>query len=218
MRHATRYGLPIDANKTNEQIARQWLLAGGPESQLDRSLGLRRARAATLFELALPGSAYLYQGEELGLHEVADISDNQRQDPTFFRSPGVNVGRDGCRVPLPWEAKSTAFGFGQAQPHLPQPAWFADYAVDVQESDPNSTLNLYRTALKLRRDLQGAEELQWLDSGREDVLAFERPGGWAAMTNFGEEPVALLEGTVLLTSSPLTNGQLAGASTAWLKR
>ena len=95
------------------------------QDALDRSLGLRRAQAATLLELALPGSAYLYQGEELGLHEVADIPDADRQDPSFFRNPGVDIGRDGCRVPIPWTRTGPSFGFGpDAAPHLPQPAWF----------------------------------------------------------------------------------------------
>lgn len=92
--------------------------------------------AATLFMLGLPGSAYLYQGEELGQHEVAEISEDQRQDPTFHRKRGVDVGRDGCRVPLPWDTDGPSFGFGTAAPHLPQPAWMADHAVSVEEQDP----------------------------------------------------------------------------------
>lgn len=218
VRHATRYGLPIDAEKTNEIVGREWLLAGGPEEQLNRELGAKRARAATLFELALPGSAYLYQGEELGLHEVADIADTDRQDPTFFRSPGVNIGRDGCRVPLPWSTEGPSFGFGSAAPHLPQPAWFADYAVEVQEADPDSSLNFYRAALKLRHKLQAAEELTWIETERKDVLAFERPGGWVNITNFGAAPVALPQGELLLVSSPLVDGALDGAASAWMKR
>ncbi|HCN39427.1 glycoside hydrolase family 13 protein [Rothia sp. (in: high G+C Gram-positive bacteria)] len=218
VRHPTRYGLPFVEGKTNEKVGHEWLLAGGPESQLDRVLGLARARAATLFELALPGSAYLYQGEELGLHEVADIPDSQRQDPTFFNSPGVNVGRDGCRVPLPWKSRGTSYGFGPDTAHLPQPTWFADAAVSLQDAEPTSTLNLYRAALAARRKLQGAEELEWLETDSEQVLAFRRPSGWVNVTNFGDQPIELPTGQLVLASAELVDDKLPGPATAWLQQ
>ncbi|MDZ5078584.1 glycoside hydrolase family 13 protein [Nesterenkonia sp. HG001] len=222
VRHATRYGLPPlpETVGTTEQDRKQgaaWVLAGAPEDQLDREKGQRRARAATLFELALPGSAYLYQGEELGLHEVGDIPDEARQDPTFFRSPGVDKGRDGCRVPLPWSSTGPTFGFGSSSAHLPQPQWFADYAVEAQEGVDGSTLEMYRAALHLRRELQTDETLEWIETGRDDVLAFRRPGGWVTVTNFGEDDAALPSGEVLLASSPLVGGRLPGATTVWLR-
>lgn len=218
VRHATRYGLPDDGGQDG-LVGKQWLLHGGPESELDAALGLRRARAATLFMLALPGSAYLYQGEELGLPEVADIPDAERQDPTFFRNPGVEVGRDGCRVPLPWTATGSSFGFGADGAHLPQPADWGSFSVEAEDGDPDSTLNLYRRALWLRRDLQDAEELTWLShpSGSDEVLWFERPGGWQSITNFGSEAVDVPDGEVLVTSAPLVGGRLPAASTAWLR-
>lgn len=221
VRHATRYGLAFDSKKTNEEVGRDWLLAGGPAHELDRELGAQRARAATLFELALPGSAYLYQGEELGLHEVAQIPDANRQDPTFFRSPGVNVGRDGCRVPLPWSRTGSSFGFGQDGAHLPQPAWFADYSVQAQEADPDSTLNLYRAALHARRQLQSAEKLEWIETGHENMLAFSRPNGWVNVTNFGSQPLSLpaqlAQAHLVLASGQYSGGDLPGATTVWLK-
>nr|WP_232531936.1 alpha-amylase family glycosyl hydrolase [Microbacterium halophytorum] len=218
VRHATRYGLPPRAGRTEAKQGKQWLLSGGTEPQLDAGLGLRRARAATLFELALPGSAYIYQGEELGLHEVADVPDQARQDPTFFRSPGVDVGRDGCRVPLPWASGGPSFGFGANGAHLPQPAWFGEYSAEAQEGDPGSTLTLYRNALALRRELQSGEELEWLDDAcNGEVLAFTRTNGWVNVTNFGSTPVDLPAGEVLLTSAPLDGGRLPGAATAWLR-
>ncbi|GAA1809233.1 glycoside hydrolase family 13 protein [Agromyces neolithicus] len=219
VRHPTRYGLPDDPNRENA-ISKRWLLHGGPASQLDAERGLRRARAATLLMLALPGSAYLYQGEELGLPEVADIPDADRQDPTFFRSPGVDVGRDGCRVPLPWTATGSSFGFGAAGAHLPQPAGWGSFSVETEDADASSTLNLYRRALWLRRDLQDAEELTWHahPSGSDKVLWFERPGGWHSVTNFGDAPVELPDGEVLVTSAPLIGGALPAAATAWLRR
>ncbi|WP_104092073.1 glycoside hydrolase family 13 protein [Arthrobacter sp. GMC3] len=226
VRHATRYGLPAVVaegldEEGKEQAAKSqdgkaWLLAGGNESELDRELGLRRARAATMFMLALPGSAYLYQGEELGLHEVSEIAPAERQDPAFFRNAGIEVGRDGCRVPLPWTAESTSFGFGDVPAHLPQPEWFAGVAASVQDTDPTSTLNLYRKALELRRELQADEELSWVENTNPEVLHFVRPNGWNVVTNFGATAVELPAGTVVLSSVPLVDGALPAEATAWL--
>jgi alpha-glucosidase len=226
VRHATRYGLPQGGRKDGDgedvdgkdrgQDGKAWLLAGGPKEELDAELGLRRARAASLLMFALPGSAYLYQGEELGLQEVAEIPDADRQDPAFFRNAGVEVGRDGCRVPLPWSPEGSSFGFGDGEAHLPQPEWFADFAVEVQEGADDSTLEFYRRALELRGQLQAAEELQWHASASTEVLHFSRPGGWHSVTNFGTEPVELPEGTVVVSSGPLDGGKLPSDTTAWL--
>lgn len=221
VRHATRYGLPAAERTPDGRPARkhgnEWLLSGGTQPQLDAAAGLRRARAAILFVLGLPGSGYIYQGEELGLHEVASIPDAERQDPTFFRSPGEDIGRDGCRVPLPWSADGGSFGFGEDGAHLPQPSWFADVAVDTQDGDPTSTLTLYRRALALRRLLQTEESLEWLETGREDVLGFRRPNGWTVVTNFGTEPFALPAGASISLSSDATDGGvLPGETTVWI--
>ncbi|MFT4050621.1 MAG: alpha-amylase family glycosyl hydrolase [Microbacterium sp.] len=225
VRHATRYGLaPQPESAVPIRHGGQWLVDGGDEALLDREKGLRRALAATTFILALPGSTYIYQGEELGLHEVADIPASDRQDPTFFRTHGEEVGRDGCRVPLPWEPPSGeseggSFGFGTDGAHLPQPAWFADYAVSVLDADPSSALNLYRRALTLRRELQTGESLEWIETGRDDVLRFARPNGWQVVTNFGTEPYELGDtgdATVALTSAPAPAGTVPGETTVWL--
>lgn len=222
VRHASRYGLPINKKMTNKEVGQKWILDGGAEETLNRDLGELRARAATMFELALPGSAYLYQGEELGLHEVADLKDEDRQDPTFFRSPGVDKGRDGCRVPLPWTREGSSFGFGDNGAHLPQPAWFGDYSVEAQEEHPASTLNLYRDALAARRQLQTTEELEWLETGHKNVLAFRRPNGWVNITNFGTFDVALpaelTQGEFVLSSIPFESEKLPGSTTVWFKQ
>ncbi len=218
-RHATRYGLPpLDGRAVKQGV--EWVRAGGPEDQLDREQGRRRAEAATMLLLGLPGSTYLYQGEELGLHEVAEITPDQRQDPAFFRGGEFDgLGRDGCRVPLPWSAEGASFGFGSDGAHLPQPAWFAEYAVDVEAADPASTLSLYRRALGLRHDLQADEALEWRETDRADVLRFARPNGWQVVTNFGTEPFDLgaEADAVVLTTQPLRDGALPGEATAWLK-
>jgi alpha-glucosidase len=221
VRHATRYGLPAAPPAAEGEImtfsGKKWLLDGGKQEDVDVELGLRRARAASLLMFALPGSAYLYQGEELGLQEVGEeIPDSERQDPAFFRNKGVEIGRDGCRVPLPWTAEGPSFGFGENGAHLPQPEWFAKYAADVQDGVEGSTLELYRKALNLRTELQSDEELEWVPNANPEVLHFRRPNGWHSVTNFGTEAVELPAGKVVVSSSGLEDGKLPGATTAWL--
>jgi len=215
VRHATRYGLPPES-QGNRQNARTWLLSDGTSPALDRGLGIRRARAAILLMLALPGSAYLYQGEELGLHEVGNLPPERLQDPVFWRSGGTDKGRDGCRVPLPWTADGPSFGFGTGPAHLPQPAWFGLASVEAQKHDPASTLNLYGQALRWRRKLQAAESFEWIPGTRGQVVHFGRPGGWRSVTNFGTDPVPLPRGNVILASARLDGGQLPHDTSAWL--
>ena len=136
---------------------------------------------------------------------------------SFFKNKGVEVGRDGCRVPIPWTTDGPSFGFGEAEPHLPQPEDFGSLSVAAQEGNEESTLELYRQALALRKELQSEESLEWLDSA-EGMLAFSRPNGWISVTNFSAEPQLLPEGTLLLSSAPLDDaGRLPAATTAWLR-
>lgn len=217
VRHATRYGLRAGkGSRGRGQDGHAWLLSGGRVADVDVELGLRRARAAALLMLALPGAAYLFQGEELGLQEVGEIPDSERQDPAFFRDRGVQIGRDGCRVPLPWAVEGSSFGFGERGAHLPQPEWFSAFSVEAQDDVPGSTLELYRHALALRAALQTAEGLEWIPSASASILHFARPNGWQSLTNFGAEPVALPEGVVVISSGPLDDGVLPGNTTAWI--
>ncbi|BDV31997.1 glycoside hydrolase family 13 protein [Microbacterium terricola] len=197
----------------------------------DPELGLHRARAAALLVAALPGSLYIYQGDELGLPEVEDLPRELIQDPMHFRSGGVDPGRDGCRVPLPWSGAEPPYGFGPAgtEPWLPQPADWSTLTVQAQEADPASTLHLYRDALRLRREIPalGDGPLTWWDDAvpaaghrgaASEILAFRRGDTFACVVNTGDDPVPLPEGTtVLLSSAPLDAGRLAGDSTAWLQ-
>jgi alpha-glucosidase len=215
IRHASRYGLPAAAGEIIAQ-AKKWVGSDGTSPELDRELGLRRARAATLLMLALPGSAYLYQGEELGLHEVADLPAGVLQDPTYRRSGGADKGRDGSRVPLPWTPDGPSLGFGSGPAHLPQPAWFGPLSVAAQTEQPDSTLNLYRRALAWRRHLRTGEDLEWVAEADPHVVHFRRPGGWQSVTNFGDAPLPLPAGTVIVASSPPAGSQLSPDSTAWL--
>jgi alpha-glucosidase len=218
MRHASRYGYdgPVELEAG----------VGADDPQPDRALGLRRARAATLVMLALPGSAYLYQGEELGLPEVTDLPDDVRQDPVWERTQHSVRGRDGCRVPLPWTT-GPGFGFTSGpSTWLPQPDYFGDYAVSVQEHLDDSTLSLYRRALRLRRelDLGGGGALTWSSddgdqrwaSDAEDVLAFRR-GPVLVVANLSADPLPLPPGArVLLASRSLTTHVLPVDAAAWL--
>lgn len=210
MRHTTRYGLPPEASW------RTWPLTG-PVEWLDADRGLRRARAAALLLMALPGSVYLYQGEELGLPEVWDLPPEVLDDPVWENSGHTQKGRDGCRVPIPWTADGPSFGFGDAAPWLPQPPEFADLAVDRQAGVAGSTLELYRSALALRRrHFTADEEFDWLDLG-DQVLAFRRGSGTMCVVNFGDEPTPLPDGVVLLTSADLdADGRLPADAAAWV--
>ncbi|WP_084774727.1 glycoside hydrolase family 13 protein [Nonomuraea candida] len=186
----------------------------------DPGTGLARARAALLTMLALPGSAYLYQGEELGLPEVTDLPDEARQDPVFFQSKGELPGRDGCRVPIPWTVDPPSHGFspGGVEPWLPQPESFAELSVEKQEGVADSTLEFYRRALSCRRELVGSipYSLEWLKSP-EGALFFTR-GPLICAVNCGTRPVRLPgHDEVLLESGPLKRGLLPPDTAVWLR-
>nr|WSY50202.1 glycoside hydrolase family 13 protein [Streptomyces sp. NBC_00886] len=182
----------------------------------DLALGTRRARAAALLSLALPGVVYLYQGEELGLPEV-ELPVDRIQDPMYFRSGGTDPGRDGCRVPLPWVAGAPHAGFGsRGEPWLPLPAGWTSYAVDRQQQTVDSMLNLYRKAIRLRSAF-GDGPLTWLPAP-DGVLTFTRPGGAMCVVNLSDEPAELpLHARLLLASGPLDDrGRLPQDTAAWL--
>ncbi|WP_374976368.1 alpha-amylase family glycosyl hydrolase [Microbacterium trichothecenolyticum] len=210
VRHASRLALTAE-NPQGHGI--------GPDSpgQPIREVGLARARAATTLMLALPGSAYLYQGEELGLPEVIDIPGDARQDPTWFRTNGERYGRDGCRVPIPWNADAPAYGFNETGASwLPQPAEWATLARDVQTGVEGSTLELYRTLLAERRERSlGAGSLEWIDGYGADAVAF-RNGNVTVVANTGSTPIALPSGIVIASSGPVADGELPGDTTVWI--
>ena len=209
VRHASRMGLPVGTPRP------RGIGAGDP--QPDAALGLRRARAATLLMLALPGSAYLYQGEELGLPEHTTLPDEVRQDPAWVRSGHSQRGRDGCRVPIPWEADAPSYGFGPSDASwLPQPPEWSEYALDRQRAVAGSTYELYRSALRCRREhALGSGTLSWVDAPTQ-VLTF-RNGPVRVLTNFGADPATLPDGVqVLLSSEPLdADGRVPTDVTVW---
>jgi alpha-glucosidase len=215
IRHASRMG-----GLTGRPTASNGI--GPNDPQPDRELGLRRARAATLFTLALPGSMYLYQGEELGLPEHTTLEPQYRQDPTFARTNGQRVGRDGCRVPLPWESGvGAANGFNTTgKSWLPQPEIYAAYSRDQQDGVAGSTLELYKHALKLRAELKlGEGSFEWVaEYVGEKSLGF-RNGEILVVHNFGHEPISLPAGEVVASSlHGMTSGHaLVADQTVWLK-
>jgi alpha-glucosidase len=225
MRPATKFGLLPTVDRI------RWRNSNGTASPLDEKLGTQSAVAASMLIMALPGCTYIYQGEELGLHEVTDIPENEIQDPQYLRNLKVDKGRDGCRVPLPWTKSGSSFGFGDSGSHLPQPKNFGGYSIEAESADPNSPLSVFRKALALRQTLIAPEELTWHETGDASVLHFSRPNGWHCITNFGRNYYNLgAIGEVIHSSIPLaqagvylihgveTSGnELPPATTVWVK-
>lgn len=218
VRHASRFGLAEIGGRQLNGIA-------ATDPQPDAELGLRRARAATLLMLGLPGSAYLYQGEELGLPDHTALPAEVRQDPSFFRTDGAEPGRDGCRVPLPWVGGAPGNGFGPTgKTWLPQPDVYTDLAADRQYGVAGSTYEMYRTALELRRaEKIGTAGLAWVDAlaGSPDVVAFQ-VSGVVVVSNLGEAALPLpAEAEVLVASGDLTTSDGVRAvpsdTTVWLR-
>ena len=175
----------------------------------DFELGLKRARAAALLTLALPGSAYIYQGEELGLTEVEDLPESALRDPTWLRSSHTLRGRDGCRVPIPWSGSQSPFGFSPphaaSPPWLPQPRSWGDVSAEALGADPDSMLALYKAALRIRRahPALGDGFLRWMDLPM-GAVGFERGHGFVCIVNLSAEPIALpAKSEILLTSGHL---------------
>ena len=191
-----------------------------PGVPTDLERGTRRARAAALLTMALPGAMYVYQGEELGLPEVEDIPPERRRDPMWLRSDGNDPGRDGCRVPIPWSGVRPPYGFspdGAERPWLDQPNDWAPLTVAAQADDSASMLALYRNGLRVRRARPwGAGPFRWLDVGGES-LAFARGDQFACLVNFGPDPVAVPAGaSILIASNELEGGALVQDTTVWL--
>jgi alpha-glucosidase len=181
------------------------------------SVGLARAWAMALVMLALPGAVFIYNGEELGLANV-DLPDEALRDPVWERSGHTRRGRDGCRVPMPWEGAEPPFGFS-ANPHtwLPIPPEWAALTVEKQLSDAGSTLSFFRRAIELRRvrrEFDGSA-IEWLESPR-DALVFRLAGGLVCAVNAGRRAMALPDGEVLLASGEFVDGRLPPNTAAWL--
>ena len=211
IRHVSRFGGNYGRTTASDGI-------GPNQPQPDNELGLKIAKGATMFMLALPGASYLYQGEELGLPEHTTLEDRYRQDPTFFRTSGKRVGRDGCRVPLPWEPEGESNGFSQTgKSWLPQPESYRLLARSNQELDPGSTVQLYKTALSLRKKLGlGQGSFEWLpDHIGPASLGFKNQE-LHVIYNFSDEPIEIT-GDVLLASQGLDGNVLSKNQCVWFR-
>jgi alpha-glucosidase len=197
---------------SNHDVDREVTRYGGGE------VGLRRARAMALLMLALPGTVFLYNGEELGLPDVLDLPEEVLQDPTWERSGHTERGRDKCRVPLPWSGDAPPFGFSTSpDTWLPMPAEWAALTVEKQAGNPDSTLSFFQRAIELRRGHSGSgtSDFEWL-TAPSDALAFRGRGALICAVNAGKSPIALPAGELILASAPLVDGQLPPDSAAWL--
>ena len=198
-----------------------WALSNHDTPRVASRHGAKASRALALFVMALPGSCYIYNGQELGLPD-AQLRDEDRQDPSFFRSKGLTLGRDGGRVPMPWNGDQTPFGFSSALPWLPMPQEWKDLTVAAQDADLASTLNLYRSALKIRRSkLVGTGDIEWVDRGQDGLISFAR-GEFAIYLNTSSKLAKIPSaGTLTLGSADdvtLDNGVLIlpPATAAWV--
>jgi alpha-glucosidase len=212
IRHASRFGGDYGRATASDGI-------GSNQPQPDPVLGLQIAKGATLFMLGLPGASYLYQGEELGLPEHTTLENKYRQDPTFARTNGQRVGRDGCRIPLPWVPEGNSSGFSESgKSWLPQPSSYKELSRSIQEKNPESTLSLYKTALGLRKQFGlGEGSFSWLANHKgPETLGYEN-SGVKVLYNFGVQPVDLSSFEILLSSQPLSGKQLATNQCAWIK-
>ncbi|TWD81854.1 alpha-glucosidase [Kribbella amoyensis] len=211
IRHRSRYG-------RDQRDA----LEGAGVVPTNLELGLRRARAAALLELALPGGAYIYQGDELGLPEVEDLPEESLDDPTWERSGHTVRGRDGARVPIPWGGAEPPYEFGPSdlQPWLPQPDNWAALTAEAEAGDPDSHLNLYKAALRIRREHPGLGEgrLAWDEDAPAGVLSFTRDPGFRCVVNLSEHPADLPpHANILLASEPLAGDKVPVDAAVWLQ-
>jgi alpha-glucosidase len=197
---------------SNHDVEREVTRYGGGD------VGLRRARAMAMAMFALPGTVFIYNGEELGLPDVLDLPEAVLQDPTWERSGHTERGRDKCRVPMPWSGEEPPFGFSlSSETWLPMPAQWASLTVEKQSGDPDSTLSFFQRALELRKrrvEFDG-DGVEWLDESGDTVI-FRRPGGLICALNGGASPVPLPPGELMLASAPLQEGKLPPDSAAWL--
>ena len=220
VRSVDRFDLGLLAGNANTTLERH-----GDAKKFDIARGTRRARAGALLMLALPGGAYIYQGEELALPEARDIPEDRLTDPRWEMSLRTDRGRDGCRVPLPWTSLPIgAFGFSSDANREPEHAWlpqgdhWGKFSVEGQDGDPASTLTIYRQALAIRKSEAGLGDgaMTWIDAG-DDVIAFSRPGNFACLLNFGAAIELPAGSEVLLSSNPLVGNVIPTDTAVWVR-
>jgi alpha-glucosidase len=200
-------------------------MASGIFQEVDLELGTRRARALALVLLSLPGAAYVYNGQELGLPNVDDLPDEVLQDPIWERSGRTVRGRDGCRIPMPWTTGANlGFTKARAKPWLPIPREWASLSVAAQHGSSDSMLTLYRHALRERRASMalGRGTLKWVSAAddAEDLLVYDLVGEGSTVrvvVNLGGAAIDLPEGQLLVASQPVVADQLPAIAAAWVE-
>ena len=220
VRSVDRFDLGLISGTANTTLERL-----GDPKKFNAARGTKRARAGALLMLALPGGAYIYQGEELALPEARDIPEDRLTDPRWALSEHTDRGRDGCRVPLPWKSSAAgAFGFSANErltadeAWLPQSSDWGTFSVENQEGKAGSTLTMYRQALSIRRTEEGLGDgpMKWIEAG-DSVLAFTRPGNFACYVNFGGAIELPAGSEVLISSVPFDGQKLPTDTAAWVR-
>jgi len=150
-----------------------WVIGSHDYPRIAARLGEAQARIAAMLLLTLRGTPTLYQGDELGIGDVTIPPDRVR-DPQDLRQPGLGLGRDRSRTPMPWVSSAFA-GFSTVEPWLPLNEDWRARNVAAQEGDPRSMLALYRSLLALRRSSEALAIGDFaLVPADRDVLAYER--------------------------------------------
>jgi alpha-glucosidase len=215
----------IELMKTVDALP-TWALSNHDSPRVASRVGEQQSRALALFVFGLPGSTYVFAGQELGLPDGV-IPDESRQDPIYFRSQGTQKGRDGARVPLPWNGDNAPFGFTSATPWLPMQESWKELTVDKQAADPKSSLNLYKNALNLRAEyLVNNGDIEWIESPahgstNQSLLAYRR-GDISVFMNLGDLAVEVeITGKVLIVSAGIPDGRdgkisIPPVSTLWV--
>jgi alpha-glucosidase len=200
-----------------------WALSNHDSPRVASRVGVDESQALFIALLALPGSLYIYNGQELSLPD-AQVADEYRQDPVFFRTNGQQKGRDGARVPLPWNSEESEFGFTKGHSWLPIPESWQELSINKQEEDIGSSLHLYRRALRARRQLfKGDSEISWHEDGADGLLIFERGSTLILLNTSQSEKSYAVSGDLILTShsSVISDGQeitLPQSTACWVAR
>ena len=221
-RAVTRYG---QEQVDEEPVPDDMLASARKTGPVDVALGTKRAGAALALMAALPGTIYVYQGEELGLTEHLELAPCERQDPIWYRTGGTQIGRDGCRIPMPWKRGAHSLGFSEqawSDPWLPQPKTYEGMTRDEEALNPHSMFALYRRFLQARNERRRSiPHLEWLPLEQTDALAFDN-GAFVCVTNTGATAIPFGRigglGAVIARSDHSERDLIEGDSTVWFER
>ena len=199
-----------------------WALSNHDSPRVASRLGVEESKALFIALLALPGSLYIYNGQELSLPD-AEVADEFRQDPVYFRTKGAQKGRDAARVPLPWNSQESQLGFTSGMSWLPIPDHWRDISIDVQDQEADSSLNLYRKGIQLRKSaLEFDKAIVWQETGADGLLVFQR-GSTLVLLNTSKKSCSYeIAGEIILASTSVISIEdarvtLPSASACWVR-